>query len=96
MASKVHLCPSVPRGAVDAEDVALLRVSGTLPTAVQPLPLGSSLGTEGHLLVTFGYPDAGVSHATHLFNRMLGSSAREPGTVGAVLESDAVAAEIVK
>src|SRR3989440_9854789 len=45
--------------AVDAEDVALLRVSGTLPAGVQPLPFGSSRGTEGHPLVTFGYPDAG-------------------------------------
>src|SRR5690606_12721887 len=39
--------------------------------------------------------DAGVSHATHLFNRMTPLLHREPGIVGAVLESPAVAAEII-
>ena len=39
--------------------------------------------------------DAGASHATHLFNRMSSLSARGPGVVGAVLESDEVAAEII-
>jgi N-acetylglucosamine-6-phosphate deacetylase len=38
---------------------------------------------------------AGVSHATHLFNRMSAMTARAPGVVGAVLESEAVAAEII-
>jgi N-acetylglucosamine-6-phosphate deacetylase len=39
--------------------------------------------------------DAGARHATHLFNRMSSISSRSPGVVGAVLESDAVAAEII-
>ncbi len=39
--------------------------------------------------------DAGVCHATHLFNRMSSIASRAPGVVGAVLESDAVAAEII-
>jgi len=38
---------------------------------------------------------AGASHATHLFNRMSSMTSRSPGVVGAVLESDAVAAEII-
>jgi len=38
---------------------------------------------------------AGVTHATHLFNRMSPMTSRSPGVVGAVLESDAVAAEII-
>ncbi len=38
---------------------------------------------------------AGVSHATHLFNRMSPMTARAPGVVGAVLGSDEVAAEII-
>jgi N-acetylglucosamine-6-phosphate deacetylase len=38
---------------------------------------------------------AGVCHATHLFNRMSSITSRSPGVVGAVLESDAVAAEII-
>jgi N-acetylglucosamine-6-phosphate deacetylase len=39
--------------------------------------------------------DAGASHATHLFNRMSSMTSRAPGVVGAVLESDSVAAEII-
>ncbi|HET9705697.1 MAG TPA: N-acetylglucosamine-6-phosphate deacetylase [Vicinamibacterales bacterium] len=39
--------------------------------------------------------DAGASQATHLFNRMSSMTARAPGVVGAVLESDAVAAELI-
>src|SRR6266568_2504708 len=44
---------------VDAEDVALLKLCGPLPKGIQPLPFGSSDGTERHPLVTFGYPNAG-------------------------------------
>ncbi len=39
--------------------------------------------------------EAGARHATHLFNRMTPLTHREPGVVGAVLESDAVAAELI-
>jgi N-acetylglucosamine-6-phosphate deacetylase len=39
--------------------------------------------------------DAGCSHATHLFNAMRGMHQRDPGTVGAVLLSDHVTAEII-
>jgi len=38
---------------------------------------------------------AGAHHATHLFNRMSSITSRSPGVVGAVLESDAIAAEII-
>jgi Trypsin-like peptidase domain/WD domain, G-beta repeat len=62
--------------AVDAEDVALLRVSGTLPTGVQPLPFGSSRGTEGHLLVTFGYPDTGEVEGVRGTGTILGYGAK--------------------
>lgn len=37
----------------------------------------------------------GAHHATHLFNRMSSITSRSPGVVGAVLESDAVMAEII-
>jgi N-acetylglucosamine-6-phosphate deacetylase len=39
--------------------------------------------------------EAGARHATHLFNRMSGFSHRAPGLVGAVLDSDEVAAEVI-
>lgn len=39
--------------------------------------------------------EAGAVHATHLFNRMSPLTHREPGLVGAILASDAVAAEII-
>ncbi len=38
---------------------------------------------------------AGVTHATHLFNRMTPLSHREPGVVGAVLEAPGVGAEVI-
>ncbi len=37
----------------------------------------------------------GVTHATHLYNAMSGFDHREPGVVGAVLDSDDVMAEII-
>jgi N-acetylglucosamine-6-phosphate deacetylase len=39
--------------------------------------------------------DAGACHATHLFNRMPPMTHRHPGLVGAVLEREEVAAEII-
>lgn len=38
---------------------------------------------------------AGVSHVTHLFNAMTGLGHRAPGAVGAVLDDDAVTAELI-
>jgi N-acetylglucosamine-6-phosphate deacetylase len=38
---------------------------------------------------------AGVTHATHLFNRMSAMSQRAPGVAGAVLQSDRVVAELI-
>lgn len=53
----------------------------------------------GHTGATFEQADdaiaAGVCHATHLFNRMPAMTHREPGAAGAVLASDAVAAELI-
>lgn len=38
---------------------------------------------------------AGACHATHLYNRMSFMSARDPGAVGAVMDAEDVAAEII-
>jgi N-acetylglucosamine-6-phosphate deacetylase len=69
------------------------------------LDLARLLVERGHL-VSIGHSgatyeqaraaiDAGVTHATHLFNRMTPITHRAPGIVGAVLESSRVAAEII-
>ncbi|MDO4460024.1 MAG: N-acetylglucosamine-6-phosphate deacetylase [Clostridia bacterium] len=39
--------------------------------------------------------DAGITHATHLFNAMTGFNHREPGVVGAVFEDERVYAELI-
>jgi len=41
-----------------AQDIAILRLAGSLPEGVAPLPLGFSLGAEGSIFRTFGYPKA--------------------------------------
>jgi len=59
-----------------------------------------------HVLLSIGHSDAsynktkesfsmGISHATHLFNAMNPLHHREPGIVGAVLESDSISCDII-
>lgn len=77
----------------------------TAPEMAGGLELVRELRDAGHI-VSIGHSGAtyeqartaiaaGVSHATHLFNRMTPLSHREPGVVGAVLESPDVSAEII-
>lgn len=53
----------------------------------------------GHSNATYSVANesfkAGVSHATHLFNAMRGFHHREPGVVGAILDSKTVTSEII-
>ena len=69
------------------------------------LELVSTLTRAGHI-VSIGHSgasydetrsaiDAGVRHATHLFNRMTPMTHRAPGVPGAVLESEAITAELI-
>jgi len=61
---------------------------------------------EKGVVVSIGHSDAtyeealrsfteGISHATHLFNAMSGYHHREPGVIGAVLDSPEVTAEVI-
>ncbi|HQZ38811.1 MAG TPA: N-acetylglucosamine-6-phosphate deacetylase [Vicinamibacterales bacterium] len=79
----VTLAPELPGG---LDLVRLLRDRGHV------VSLGHSGATYEQTRAAIA---AGVSHATHLFNRMTPLTHREPGAVGAVLESAAVAAEVI-
>ncbi len=61
---------------VDAEDVAFLRIPGPLPDGVQPLPLGSSEGIEGHSMISFGYPETGEVEGGRATGKILGRGAK--------------------
>jgi N-acetylglucosamine-6-phosphate deacetylase len=61
---------------------------------------------EAGLVVSIGHSAAnyelalmsftrGITHATHLYNAMSGFLPREPGVIGAVLDSDGVTAELI-
>jgi N-acetylglucosamine-6-phosphate deacetylase len=54
--------------------------------------IGHSNATYEQALQSF---QEGISHATHLFNAMSGFGHREPGVVGAVLDSDGISAELI-
>jgi N-acetylglucosamine-6-phosphate deacetylase len=84
------------------EQIAIVTVA---PEIEGGLELVSQLAAAGHR-VSIGHTGAtyeqaidaiaaGVCHATHLFNRMTPMTHRAPGVPGAVLDSDAVAAELI-
>ncbi len=88
--------------AAHREAVGILTIAPELPEA---LPLIRDLVSHGHR-VSLGHSgatyeqgrdgiEAGARHATHLFNRMPPFTHRAPGLVGAVLEDERVAVEIV-
>lgn len=79
----VTLAPELPGG------IELIRALVAAGTRVS---LGHSGATLDEALAAI---DAGVRHATHLFNRMTPMTHREPGVAGAVLASDGVAAELI-
>lgn len=45
--------------ALEAKDVAVLRLNSDLPAGITPLMLGSAEGCDGHLFRSFGYPPVG-------------------------------------
>ena len=84
------------------DSIAIVTVAPELPGGIDLVRL---LRARGHI-VSIGHSGAsydeareairaGVTHATHLFNRMSPLTHRAPGVVGAVLESAEVAAEVI-
>ena len=83
-------------------DVGVVTIAPELDGAlelIQHLVRGGQRVSIGHTGATYEQARAGIaagaSRATHLFNRMTALTHREPGVVGAVLESEEVAAELV-
>lgn len=56
------------------------------------LAIGHSMATYEQASLSFR---TGITHATHLFNAMADFNHREPGVIGAVLDSKSVTAEII-
>jgi N-acetylglucosamine-6-phosphate deacetylase len=82
--------------------VAIVTIAPELPRAIELVRHLTNAGHRvslGHTGATYEEAKAaigaGARHATHLFNRMSSMTSRSPGVVGAVLESNAVTAEIV-
>jgi N-acetylglucosamine-6-phosphate deacetylase len=85
-----------------APDVGIITVAPEIDGVVELIPELVAAGHRvslGHSGATYEQAvqgiAAGARHATHLFNRMTPLHHRNPGLTGAILESDAVAAEIV-
>jgi N-acetylglucosamine-6-phosphate deacetylase len=89
----------IERGAPDIAIVTLaseieggLDLVGWLVSRGLRVALGHSGASYDEALAAIG---AGARHATHLFNRMPPLDHRRPGLVGAVLQSEEVAAELI-
>lgn len=83
-------------------DVGIITVAPEVDGVLDLIPALVGAGHRvslGHSGATYEEALAGIAagarHATHLFNRMTPLHHRMPGLTGAVLESDAIAAEIV-
>jgi N-acetylglucosamine-6-phosphate deacetylase len=66
-----------------------------IKAAVQAGVIAAVGHTDATADVTSAAVDAGVSHATHLFNGMRPLHHREPGPVGALLDRDEVSCEVI-
>jgi N-acetylglucosamine-6-phosphate deacetylase len=83
-------------------EVGIITIAPEMPNAIAMIRTMTAAGIRaslGHSGATYDEAlagiEAGACHATHLFNRMTPLGHREPGLTGAVLASDALAAEIV-
>lgn len=83
-------------------DVGIFTLAPELPGGLALIRRFSGSGVRvslGHSAANFDIAEeaiaAGACHATHLFNRMPPMTHRDPGLAGAILASDAVAAELI-
>lgn len=83
-------------------DIAIFTMAPEVPGGAELVRALTALGVRvsiGHSGATFDQAAAafaaGARHATHLFNRMSGMSARNPGVVGAALADERVAVELI-
>lgn len=84
------------------EAISIVTLAPELPGGLELVRQLAGMGIRvslGHTGATYEEAkaaiEAGARHATHLFNRMSSITPRTPGVVGAVLESNAVSAEII-
>ncbi len=75
-----------PEAGKNASFIASLKKKGAV------ISIGHTEATYEEAIQSF---EQGITHATHLFNAMSGFQPREPGAVGAVLDSDKVTAELI-
>ena len=81
--------------------VKLVDVAPEMPGALEFAERASKVCTVSAAHTTATYEQAkagyehGFSHVTHLFNAMVGLGSREAGTVGAVMDSSTVTAELI-
>jgi N-acetylglucosamine-6-phosphate deacetylase len=83
-------------------DIGIFTMAPEIPGGFDLLRAARKAGVRvslGHSGATYEQAieaiDLGAQHATHLFNRMSPMGHRDPGLVGAVLEREEVAAEII-
>ncbi len=81
---------------------AIIPFAPEIPQHMNLIPLFKKRGVTtaiGHSNATYTQATesfkAGISHATHLFNAMRDFHHREPGVIGAVLDSETVTSEII-
>ena len=81
--------------------VSLVDIAPERPGADEFIEKASKICTVSAAHTAASYAQAkagfekGITHSTHLFNAMNGLGSREPGTVGAVFDSDNVRAELI-
>jgi N-acetylglucosamine-6-phosphate deacetylase len=94
-AEAIELITGLKRG----RTLITLAPEQTSPAMIRALTTRGAIVSAGHTDATYAEAkaaiDAGLSGATHLFNAMSPLGNREPGMVGAVLDSDRVTAGII-